>query len=130
MTPRKPPTREGVDICPGPAGGKEWTHAAFSPRTRLLYVPVIESCANFRVEPVEFKEGLPYYGGEATTHPDHWGAVRAFDPTTGRRMWEWRNDGRQRGLWGAGRRHRPDQAGAGTATRFVSDSAAHQAGRH
>ncbi len=37
VTPRKAPTREGVDICPGPAGGKEWTHAAYSPRTRLLY---------------------------------------------------------------------------------------------
>ena len=92
VTPKKVPTKEGVDICPGPAGGKEWTHAAYSPRTRLLYVPVIESCANFRVEPVEFKEGLPYYGGEATTHSDHWGAVRAFDPGTGRRVWEWRND--------------------------------------
>ncbi len=92
FTPKKVPTREGVNICPGPAGGKEWTHAAYSPRTRLLYVPTIESCANYRVEPVEFKEGLPYYGGEANTLPDHWGAVRAFDPLTGREVWEWKND--------------------------------------
>ncbi|MDP9070015.1 MAG: PQQ-dependent dehydrogenase, methanol/ethanol family [Actinomycetota bacterium] len=92
FTAKKTPTKEGVDICPGPAGGKEWTHAAYSPKTRLFYVPVIESCANFRVEPVEFKEGLPYYGGEATTHQDHWGAVRAFDPATGNRVWEWKND--------------------------------------
>ncbi len=92
VTPRKTPTPEGIDICPGPAGGKEWTHAAYSPRTRLLYVPTIESCANYKVEPVEFKEGLPYYGGEANTLPDHWGAVRAFDPSTGREAWEWKND--------------------------------------
>ena len=92
VTPKKIPTKEGVDICPGPAGGKEWTHAAYSPRTNLFYVPTIETCANFRVEPVEFKEGLPYYGGEATTLPDHWGAVRAFDPATGKEVWEWKND--------------------------------------
>ncbi len=92
VTPRKIPTKEGIDICPGPAGGKEWTHAAYSPRTKLLYAPIIESCANYRVEPVDFKEGLPYYGGEANTLYDHWGAVRAFDPATGNRVWDWKND--------------------------------------
>ncbi len=55
-------------------------------------MPVTESCANFRVSPVEFKEGLPYHGGEANTLPDHWGAVRAFDPSTGNELWEWKND--------------------------------------
>ena len=29
-------------ICPGPAGAKEWNHGAFSPRTQLLYVPVVD----------------------------------------------------------------------------------------
>ncbi len=73
VTPKKIPTREGEHICPGPAGDKEWTHAAYSPKTRLLYAPIIESCSHLRVEPVEFKEGLPYYGGEADTYPDHYG---------------------------------------------------------
>ena len=92
VTPKKTPTTKGVKICPGPAGGKEWTHAAYSPRTELLYAPVIESCANFRLVPTEFKEGLPYYGGDANTLPDHWGALRAFDPSTGKRVWSWKND--------------------------------------
>jgi len=35
------PTPGGMDICPGPAGAKEWNHGAFSPRTLLLYVPVV-----------------------------------------------------------------------------------------
>ncbi|MDP8928539.1 MAG: PQQ-dependent dehydrogenase, methanol/ethanol family, partial [Actinomycetota bacterium] len=92
VTPMTIPTKEGVDICPGPAGGKEWTHAAYSPRTNLLYAPIIETCANFKVLPVEFKEGLPYYGGEANTYPDHWGYVKAFDPSTGQEVWAWKND--------------------------------------
>ncbi len=88
----KIPTRKGTDICPGPAGGKEWTHAAYNPNTRLLYVPTIESCANFRTVPVKYKEGLPYYGGEAETHRDHSGSVKAFDPLTGEEVWRWDND--------------------------------------
>ena len=89
---KKTPTREGADICPGPGGGKEWTHAAYSPQTRLLYAPTIESCATFRVVPTKYKEGLAYHGGEVHTHRDHWGYVKAFDPMTGKEVWRWRND--------------------------------------
>ena len=53
---------------------------------------MIESCANFRTVPVKYKEGLPYYGGEAETHRDHAGAVKAFDPMTGNEAWRWEND--------------------------------------
>ena len=88
----KIPTSSGTDICPGPGGGKEWTHAAYNPRTRLLYAPVIESCANYRVVPTEYREGLPYHGGEVKTRRDHWGYVKAFDPASGREAWRWRND--------------------------------------
>lgn len=92
VTPRLLPTEGGVDISPGPGGGKEWVHAAYSPRTQLFYVPIIESRGNFRVESVEFKESLPYYGGEASTDPDHFGYVKAFDPSTGEEVWAWRAD--------------------------------------
>src|SRR5918994_1587310 len=36
------PDKEGVPVhfYPGPAGAKEWTHASYSPRTGLFYVPV------------------------------------------------------------------------------------------
>jgi len=36
------PDKEGepVHFYPGPAGAKEWVHAAYSPRTELFYVPV------------------------------------------------------------------------------------------
>jgi alcohol dehydrogenase (cytochrome c) len=87
------PTTSGADICPGPAGAKEWTHAAYSPRTRLLYVPVIESCATFTLIPGEFRESLPYWGGAVSTEGQAFtGQVKAFDPATGREAWSWRND--------------------------------------
>ncbi|HEX2122185.1 MAG TPA: PQQ-binding-like beta-propeller repeat protein, partial [Thermoanaerobaculia bacterium] len=48
VTPRLTPTPEGVQICPGPAGAKEWPHASYSPRTGLLYTPVVEACGRFK----------------------------------------------------------------------------------
>ena len=87
------PTPEGTLICPGPAGLKEWPHAAFSPRTRLLYTPVVEACGVFKVRPTEFKEGMPYWGGEASVvGQEQWGHVKAIDPATGREVWSWRNE--------------------------------------
>ena len=87
---RLTPSPQGTEICPGPAGAKEWTHAAYSAQTGLLYAPVIEACATFKRIPQEFREGMGYWGGEASVagHPQS-GAVKAFDPETGREVWSW-----------------------------------------
>ena len=86
------PTAEGTLICPGPAGLKEWSHAAYSSKTRLLYTPVIEACGIFKAKTAEFREGMPYWGGEASVATqEQWGHVKAFDPATGREVWSWRN---------------------------------------
>ena len=91
VTTRVVPTREGIEICPGPAGAKEWVHASYSPQTRLLYVPVIEACADFKLIPHEFKEGMSYWGGEANVMgKPQAGYVKAFDPMTGREVWSWK----------------------------------------
>jgi alcohol dehydrogenase (cytochrome c) len=87
------PTQEGALICPGPAGLKEWPHAAFSPRTKLLYTPVVEACGVFRTRPVEFREGMPYWGGDASVAgQEQWGHVKAIDPASGKEIWSWRNE--------------------------------------
>jgi alcohol dehydrogenase (cytochrome c) len=40
----------------------------------------------------EFKESIPYWGGDATVKPEqvHGGEVRAIDPATGQAVWMWR----------------------------------------
>ncbi len=88
---RLEPTAAGVEICPGPAGAKEWTHAAYSPKTGLLYTPVIDACATFRTYRNDFKEGLSYYGGEYKVEPAQVrrGGVKAYR-TDGTLAWEWR----------------------------------------
>jgi alcohol dehydrogenase (cytochrome c) len=85
------PTREGVEICPGPAGAKEWPHAAYHPGTGLLYTPVVEQCGVFTTKETEFKESMPYWGGGVENRGiEGWGHVKAIDPTTGREVWSWK----------------------------------------
>src|ERR1700760_4282630 len=64
VTPKIFPAEEGVPVkfWPGPAGAKEWTHAAYSPRTGLFYVPVQDTGAEITLDRREFKEGIPYWG--------------------------------------------------------------------
>ncbi|MEX2494783.1 MAG: PQQ-dependent dehydrogenase, methanol/ethanol family [Woeseia sp.] len=89
MTVHLRPTPEGTEIKPGPSGGKEgFPHAAYSPKSGFLYVPVIENTATFKTGPADFKEGQPWWGGDVETldHPQS-GALKAFDPATGREVW-------------------------------------------
>jgi alcohol dehydrogenase (cytochrome c) len=91
VTVLRTPTPEGTDISPGPSGGKEgFPHAAYSRQTGYLYVPVIEMTATYHNGPENFAEGLPYWGGDVETlpHPQT-GALKAFDPATGREVWSW-----------------------------------------
>ena len=95
VTPKVYPDEEGVPVhfWPGPAGGKEWTHMAYSRRTGLIYVPVQEVGATATRRRREFKESIPYWGaGVAVDLDDHYGFVAAIDPNTGEEKWRWRNE--------------------------------------
>jgi alcohol dehydrogenase (cytochrome c) len=92
VTVERVPTPQGTAIAPGPAGAKEWPHASFSAKTGLLYVPVIEATAMFKSKPTNFRESLPYWGGEVQVTKEHWGELKAFDPATGKQVWAVRND--------------------------------------
>ena len=91
------PDKEGdpVHFWPGPAGAKEWTHAAYSPQTELLYAPVQDIGATATRRRREFKESIPYWGaGVAVDGEDIAGSISAFDPRTGQERWRWRHDSR------------------------------------
>jgi alcohol dehydrogenase (cytochrome c) len=83
---------ETVHFYPGPAGGKEWVHAAYSPKTQLFYVPVQDLGAEITLRRKEFKEGLPYWGASVgVDKEDMQGFLKAFDPT-GKEVWSWFNE--------------------------------------
>src|ERR687894_1831646 len=88
------PDKEGepVHFYPGPAGAKEWTHAAYSPDTRLFYVPVQDTGATATRRRREFKESIPYWGaGVQVDIEDMAGSISAFD-ANGEEKWRWRNE--------------------------------------
>ena len=88
------PDEEGVPVhfYPGPAGAKEWTHAAYSPRTELFYVPVQDVGATATRRRREFKESIPYWGaGVQVDIEDMAGSISAFD-ANGEEKWRWRNE--------------------------------------
>lgn len=49
--PRRAPSRHGTRVCPGAFGGIQYSPAAFSPRTRLIYVPLVRECTIYRAGP-------------------------------------------------------------------------------
>ncbi|WP_112466804.1 PQQ-dependent dehydrogenase, methanol/ethanol family [Streptomyces triticisoli] len=88
------PDKEGepVHFYPGPAGAKEWTHAAYSPKTGLFYVPVQDTGATATRRRREFKESIPYWGaGVQVDIEDMAGSISAFD-ASGEEKWRCRND--------------------------------------
>lgn len=91
VTVKLAPGESGTLICPGAAGAKEWSHTAYSPRTGLIYVPVVEQCARFIKHREEFREGLPYWGGTPSpVKEEHWGYVNAIEPVSGHVVWSHR----------------------------------------
>ncbi len=60
------PTKGGVDICPGAAGGSEWLPVAYDPATRDVYVSGINACARMTAENQKPRRGRPYFGSAFT----------------------------------------------------------------
>ncbi len=89
VDPKAMPTKEGVPAFPGAAGGKEWVPMAYSPKTHLAYVPVIENGATFTSHEIFYKKGIAYWGSALNLIKDQAkGALRAIDVRTGDKKWD------------------------------------------
>ena len=101
--PGKLPTPEGELIMPTVLGATNWAPASFSPKTGLFYVSVWENTGTIAVSgggrggpqrTVAGTGGTPM--GQATLTPntkkedEGYGAVRAFDPRTLDKRWEFK----------------------------------------
>ena len=78
-------------VCPGNVGGQNGSYtAAYSPETKWIYVPVIESCAKVEKQAAVFLNGTPFWGGgpgETQAENGAYGHFSALDPATGKIMW-------------------------------------------
>jgi alcohol dehydrogenase (cytochrome c) len=105
--PKAKPTPEGTRIEPGTQGGTNWYSPSFSPRTGLFYVSAWDnySAVSRYAEVAPWAEGKKYTGrappargfaggGRAgvafRTEAEGYGAVRAIDPKTGDKKWDFK----------------------------------------
>lgn len=99
------PSTPGPTTYPGPIGATNWYSPSYSPRTGLFYIPAWDNYhANYSDEPTQFVEGRNYMGGRGAgslpglrapvvlkrKEEDGYGAVRAIDPKTGEKKWEFK----------------------------------------
>lgn len=91
---------EAVFVVPSFLGGKNWMPMAYSPQTKLFYIPSNEWGMDLWNEPITYKKGAAYLGAGFTIKPifdDHIGALKALDPKTGKIVWSIKN---KAPLWG------------------------------
>lgn len=94
--------KKGKTAFASPAflGAKNQMPMAYSPQTKLFYVPSNEWDMDIWNEPVSYKKGAAFLGAGFTIKPnfdDDIGAMRAVDPKTGKIVWEVKNNAP---LWG------------------------------
>ena len=87
------PTPEGVEACPGPAGGVEWNGPAFDPEQHRLFVGSLDYCALFMSDPGSTPEiGGMNMGGTWTGIGTPRGWIYAVDAESGEVAWRYHAD--------------------------------------
>jgi PQQ-dependent dehydrogenase (methanol/ethanol family) len=78
-------------ICPAAIGFKDQQPAAYSQQTKWFYVPTNNICMDYEGVEVKYSAGQPYVGAIVRMYPgpdQARGAFVAWDPTTGTKKWE------------------------------------------
>ena len=78
------------DVCPASPGAKDWQPTAWSPRTKLLYVPHQHLCMNFQTSEVGYIAGTPYVGATVDMYAGpggYRGEFMAWDPVKRTKVW-------------------------------------------
>lgn len=95
---RKPGSGKRAEFCPNLHGGKNWPPIAFSPQTRMIYIPANNNLCGAitgQVEKVEYSPGRGFTGTTRGSGPansvnpgaDHFGEVQAWNVDTGQKVW-------------------------------------------
>jgi lanthanide-dependent methanol dehydrogenase len=88
--------KQGADhntkgICPAALGSKDEQPAAYSPETKLFYVPTNHVCMDYEPFKVSYTAGQPYVGATLSMFPPagdtNMGNFIAWDGATGKIVW-------------------------------------------
>jgi alcohol dehydrogenase (cytochrome c) len=91
LIPDNTPDKKGSMTCPDLSGGTNFYPPSYDPALRLFFVNARETCATYFGWKPNFKVGEWFLGGatqKATGPQGTFGALRAIDPATGQRKWE------------------------------------------
>ncbi|MCB2059297.1 MAG: PQQ-dependent dehydrogenase, methanol/ethanol family [Novosphingobium sp.] len=81
------------ELWPGVRGAHSWLPQSYSPKTGLVYIPVIEGASLIGDEGVDFDNQPPIGGMAVNAHPDpdlpgtHRGFLKAWDPVAQKVRW-------------------------------------------
>ena len=92
----KPGTGKRAEFCPGLHGGKNWPPIAYSPKTRMIYIPANDNvCGAIEgQQEVNYVAGKGYSGANmggplvAPKSTAYFGQVQAWNVDTGKKVWE------------------------------------------
>jgi len=88
VIPGKDPTPEGNWVCPSVKGATNWMSQSYNPGTGLLYLLTLEECGMFTTSSQK-PEPMKNFAGGAATEPGGQVILRALDPATGKRVWQY-----------------------------------------
>ena len=92
IDPKLVPSREeAIVVCPHAGGAKSWVPGAINPATRVLFVPLVESCMDLTPVPLEQRGSLST-GVRWTIRPPlngdgRYGRIQAIDLQTRQTLW-------------------------------------------
>ncbi len=79
-----------TNVCPVADGAKDWQPSAYSPKTKLIYIPHQHLCMNWKVSDVAFIAGTPYVGATVDMFAGpggYRGEFAAWDPVQRKKVW-------------------------------------------
>lgn len=91
--PAKRTTTKGntEDICPGSLGFKNQQPSAYSPKTKIFFVPINNLCMDYEAVQANYQAGQPYVGAIVRMFPgpgDNRGGFIAWDGVKGKILWQ------------------------------------------
>jgi lanthanide-dependent methanol dehydrogenase len=78
------------NVCPASPGAKDWQPSAWSPRTKLMYVPHQHLCMNYKTSEVGYIAGTPFVGATVDMYAGpggYRGEFMAWDPVKQKKVW-------------------------------------------
>lgn len=88
LKPNSDPTPEGNWVCPSVKGATNWMGHSYHPGTGLLYVLTLEQCGMY-YRSAQKPEPMKNFSGGGATEEGGQVLLRALDPKTGKRVWEY-----------------------------------------